>query len=249
MRQAWIWLVLGLSLIFVDARAERIAVIGTGMMGGALGPRLAAAGHDIVYGSRDPGQAHMAQLLEDTGGKATATSHVMAVRAADIVVIAVPWQAVESVVTKLADELSGKIVIDITNALSNADDGLPQLVVETSGGELVQSWLPDARVVKAFNTVGFHVVMEPQRAGGAVTVPIASNHDEAKARVEQLVRQLGFQPFDAGPLRFSRTLERLAGLYRVPHWSGRREQTFEYYFRPVAEPTPAEFPVLLRPRP
>ncbi|NIP74464.1 MAG: hypothetical protein GTN90_00080 [Xanthomonadales bacterium] len=136
-------------------------------------------------------------------------------------------------------------MIDVTNAQALADDGLPEMVVATSGGELVQSWVPDAKVVKAFNTVGFHVVTEPQRASGPVTVPIASDHSQAKAIARRLAEELGFETMDAGPLRFSRTLERLSVLYRVPHWSGRRDQTFEYYFRPVPEPTPAEFPILL----
>ena len=239
---------LAISLMSADAAAEQIAVIGTGMMGGALGPRLVAAGHRVTYGSRDPGQEHVVALLARSGEAATATTHVEAVRDADIVIIAVPWKAVEPVVAGLKDELDGKIVVDITNALTLADDGLPQMAVETSGGELVQSWIPDAKVVKAFNTVGFHVVMEPQRGNGPVSVPIASNHAEAKARVSTLVEQLGFEPLDAGPMRFSRTLERLAGLYRVPRWSDRRDETFEYYFRPVPEPTPADFPELLRER-
>ena len=230
------------------ARAEQIAIIGTGMMGGALGPRLAAAGHRISYGTRDPSQPHIRDLVAATGESARATAHVDAVDGAAIVIIAVPWRALESVAMGLQGHLDGHVVVDITNALHNAEDGLPELMVDTSAGEMLQAWLPKARVVKAFNTVGFHVVAEPERAPGGVTVPVASNDDEARAIVMGLVEQLGFEPFDAGPLRFARTLERLAGLYRIPHWSGRRDQAFEYYFRRVAEPTPAEFPVLIRPR-
>jgi predicted dinucleotide-binding enzyme len=233
----------------ISAQGEPIAVIGTGMMGGALGPRLAESGHQITYGTRDPSQHRVIELVKVTGPSASATTHAAAVADAEIVIIAVPWSALESVVKALGSRLDGKIVIDITNALSNAEDGLPQMAVDTSAGELVQSWLPEAKVVKAFNTVGFHVILEPDRAPGGVTVPVASNHDDARARVLALVNELGFAPFDAGPLRFARTLERLAGLNRVPHWADRRDQTFEYYFRPVAEPTPAEFPVLIRPRP
>ncbi len=249
-RKSFQWVVaIGLWVAAMGAQGESIAVIGTGMMGGALGPRLAEAGHQITYGTRDPSQPHIAELVRKTGDSARATTHGEAVAEAEIVIIAVPWRALESVVKALGEQLAGKIVIDITNALSNAEDGLPKMVVDTSAGELVQSWLPSSKVVKAFNTVGFHVVLEPNRAPGGVTVPVASNHEDAKARVLGLVAEIGFSPFDAGPLRFSRTLERLAGLYRIPHWADRRDQTFEYYFRPVAEPTPAEFPVLIRPRP
>jgi predicted dinucleotide-binding enzyme len=227
---------------------EEIAVLGTGMMGSALGPRFAAAGHKVTYGTRDAGRERIVDLVAATGNGARALSHAEAVAGADIVVIAVPYKVVDAVVSALGDALDGKIVVDITNAIENADDGLPMLAVETSGGEILQARLPRARIVKAFNTVGFHVVAEPGRAPGGVSVPVASDHDDARARVLALVEDIGFAPFDAGPLRFSRTLERLAALYRVPHWSGRRATTFEYYFRPVAEPTPAEFPVLIMPR-
>lgn len=236
------------GLLASSANGERIAVLGTGMMGSALGPRLAAAGHVISYGTRNPEADYVAALIEQTGPGATALPHAQAIDGADIVIIAVPWRAVESLVAPLKDELAGKTVIDITNAIENAEDGLPMLMVETSGAEMLQSHLPESRIVKAFNTVGFHVVAQPERAPGGVTVPVASDHAGAKADAIMLVEQLGFEPFDAGPLRFARTLERLAGLYRIPHWSGRRETSFEYYFRPVPEPTPKEFPVLLRPR-
>lgn len=230
------------------AHAERITVLGTGMMGSALGPRLAAAGHVITYGTRNPKAGYVAAVLERTGAGATALPHAEAVEDADIVIVAVPWRAVASLVEPLRDGLAGKTVIDITNAIENAEDGLPMLMVETSAAEMLQAQLPRSRVVKAFNTVGFHVVAEPERAPGGVTVPVAGDDAQAKAEAMALVEQLGFEAFDAGPLRFARTLERLAGLYRVPHWSGRRESSFEFYFRPVPEPTPMEFPVLLRPR-
>lgn len=229
--------------------AGDIAVIGTGMMGGSLGPRLAAAGHRVIYGSRTPTEERVQALVAKSGVHASAMTQYEAARAAQIVIIAVPWKAAERVVTALRDALRGKIVIDITNAQRvNEKDELPEMAVATSAGELIQGWLPESLVVKAFNTVGFHVVAEPERARGPVTVPVASDHPNAKARVLALVEQLGFETMDAGPMRMARTLEELSGLYRVPHWSGRRSESFEYYFRPVPEPTPAEFPVLLMER-
>ncbi len=239
----------GMAMLVGTARAHDIAVIGTGMMGSSLGTRLGAAGHRVIYGSRDPSKPRVIDLVTRTGRAASARTQLEAARAGEIVIIAVPWEATQSVVAHLQEALRGKVVIDITNAQRlNADDGLPEMAVATSAGELMQRWLPESKVVKAFNTVGFHVVAEPQRANGPVTVPVASNYPDAKVEVVALVKELGFEAMDAGPLRMARTLEELSGLYRVPHWSGRRNEAFEFYFRPVPEPTPAEFPVLLMER-
>ena len=83
----------------------------------------------------------------------------------------------------------------------------------------------------------------PSRSG-----PAACDDAEARAEVISLVKALGFEAMDAGPMRMARTLERLSVLYRVPHWANRRHEAFEYYFRLVPEPTPAEFPVLIMER-
>lgn len=218
----------------VMAAPESIAIIGTGRVGGALGPQFARLGHTVIYGSRDPAKSEVRELVAKTGASARAATQQEAVKAAQIVVIATPWQATEAVVKSL--DLAGRIVVDVTNPMKVGPDGLMQIVVEGSGGELVQSWAPRARVVKAFNTVGFHVMANPKFSSGPVTVPIASDDAAAKERVAALVRGIGLEPVDVGPLRHSRHLEGMAVLYLYPYMSGRREQAFEYYLRQGSAP-------------
>ena len=149
----------------IATSAETIAIIGTGEVAGALGPEFAAQGHDIVYGSRDPERDSVRELVARTGGSASATTQADAVVGADIVVVAVPWYALEEVVANIGD-LSGKIVIDPTNPRMVGDDGLRDYAVDPSNAEWIQRWAPQSRVVKAFNTMGWETMVDPDSTGG-----------------------------------------------------------------------------------
>ena len=114
-----------LCLLFVSqtAAADVIAVIGTGRVGSALGTELAAQGHTVVYGSRNPTTEAVRDLVARTGNGATAKFQAQAVEGADIVVLAVPGMLAGDIAQNLGD-LSGKIVIDPTNPLNFTAEGV-----------------------------------------------------------------------------------------------------------------------------
>lgn len=137
----------------------RIAVIGTGKVGGTLGTRWAQAGHQIIFGSRDPQAEETQAVLAEAGPNGRATLPHEAVQDSDVLVLALPWPAVRDALTQLGD-LSGKTVIDATDALLPKLASL-ELGTTTSAAEKVAEWAPGAKVVKAFNTVGFSITANP----------------------------------------------------------------------------------------
>ena len=213
-----------------DARVKpTVSIIGTGDMGESLGPRFAELGYSVVYGSRNPATEKAQNVVKLTGDDARVTTQKEAAQAGDIVVLAVPWPPMETVAQNLGS-LDGKIVIDISMPAEQAEDGYLVSLVETSSAEMIQSWNPGARVVKAFATLASYVIDNPDVVGGPVTVPIASDDRAAKERVGKIIAAMGLDPVDAGPLRLSREIEALQRLYMVPLIQ-RRTAAWEPYFR------------------
>jgi hypothetical protein len=234
MNRLIILLILGLSVACPASLAaegrETIAVIGTGDMGDSFGPRLAALGYRVVYGSRNPGSDKVTALVERTGHGATATTQKEAAQRASIVLLAIPWPAMETVAQNLGN-LDGKVLIDMSWPPSEyAEDGYEQITIETSAAELIQSWNPNAMVAKAFLTVGSNVIDDPSYAGGPVSLPIASDHRIAKEKTGQIAAELGLDPVDVGPLRFARNIEAMSELMLVPYAQG-RDSGWNFYFR------------------
>ena len=196
-----------------------LAILGTGSVGSALGPRFAAVGHTVVYGSRQPDRDDVRALVARTGPEASAALPADAVAEADVVVLATPWEATQALVRSL--DLAGKVVLDTTNPLSFPDLGL---VVDTSAGEWVQSWAPDARVVKAFSSVGANVMADTDFPAGVRPVMFVAGDDAgAKAIAMGLAEALGFEGVDAGGIVRSRALEHLAVLWIAQSRAGDRE--------------------------
>ncbi len=228
--RALLTLVLGLSLPLL-APAETIAVIGTGQVANGLGPQFAKLGHTIIYGSRDPSRDEVKALVQSTGNGASASTPAEAAAGANIVVLAVPGDVIEAVTKGLGD-LAGKIIIDPTNSIRRRDDGLFEMGVETSNGELIQGWVPDAVVVKAFNSLNWRTMADPDSAGGPVSIPLVGDNAEAKAAVASLVEGMGLDPIDVGPIRHAHIVEGMLML-----WLNNRYvtgQPFEFHLRKVS---------------
>jgi len=179
----------------------RMAIIGAGNVGSTLGERWRAAGHDVVYGVRagKPGPA----------GAPTAEV-ATAARGAEAVLLAVPWQAAEGVVAEVGD-WGGRILIDATNPIG---PGFQLAVGRTSSGaERLQQAAPGARVVKAFNTVGFEVMANPRFADGNAAMFVAGDDTGATTTVAGLAGELGFAAVALSGLASARALEPLAMLW------------------------------------
>jgi NADPH-dependent F420 reductase len=184
----------------------KIAVIGTGKVGQALGLGWAKSGHQVTFGTRDPQGEKVAKLLSAAGGQATAAQVREAVGAADVVVLAIPWRVTEETI-KSVDDWGDKILVDCTNPVA---PGLKSAVdPSSSGGECVALWARGAEVVKAFNSTGAENMAEPNYDGQPATMFLCGDSLAAKEKVGQLARDLGFETIDAGQLSGARFLEML----------------------------------------
>lgn len=188
----------------------RIAILGAGNAGGALGSAWARHGHEVFFGVRNPDSADVHALLERSGPRARAESVADAVRSADAVVNALPWPAARGVLEKL--DLDGKILLDCTNPLKPDLSGL-EVGTTTSGGELVAGWAKGAKVVKIFNTTGYANMANPSYGGQPITMFYCGDDADAKRTAAGLARDIGFDPIDAGPLANARLLEPYAMLW------------------------------------
>jgi predicted dinucleotide-binding enzyme len=186
----------------------RIAIIGTGNVGSAVGAGAAKAGYDVVFAGQDADRTE--SVAEDAGASA-ATSPREAVAGADIVVLAVPYDAVGDVAREIGPVAEGKIVIDPTNPLKADYSGLAT-DPGTSGAETIAALLPDAKVVKAFNTLFATNTANPAGHGTQLDSLFATDDEAAKDAVCGLSGSIGFRPVHVGPLAAARELEAMAWL-------------------------------------
>ena len=186
-----------------------VTIVGTGNMGSGFARQLSAAGHRVTVTARDAAKA--AALAQQFAGVKSAAP-AQAAREADLVIVATPYEAAAEALRSLGD-LSGKTVVDVTNPLTADYMGLT-IGHATSAAEEIARAVPQAEVVKAFNTVFAQVLAQGADFGGGqkVTVFIAGDSDRAKQTVRSLAESMGFATQDAGGLKNARYLEPLAGL-------------------------------------
>lgn len=189
----------------------KIAVLGTGNVGGTLGSRWAQKGHKVVFGSREPSSERVQKLLKNAGRETKAVSLEQSVADAEVVVLACPWTAVQGILETVGD-LREKILIDCINPL-NADFSGLDLGFSISASEQIAQWAPGAHVVKAFNSVSARTMADPNYGGQKATLFFCGDDAEAKSKVSQLAEDLDFESVDAGPLKNARYIEPLAMLY------------------------------------
>ena len=183
----------------------QIAIIGAGNVGKALAGAAVRAGRGVVMSAGNPDEAKEAARL---AGARAAGSNPEAVRGADAVILAVPTPALDAVLSELGPHLEGKTIIDVTNRVNPADPG--SVLDGPSNAEQIQTKVPGAHVVKAFNTVLAARQADPVIDGVEADGFVPGDDAPAKAAVLELVRSLGFRPIDAGPLVMARVLEGMA---------------------------------------
>jgi predicted dinucleotide-binding enzyme len=208
----------------------RIGILGSGLMGGKLGTIFARAGHEVVF-SYARHKAKLEGLARDAGGNARAGTPGEAARNADALLLAVHWSRVDDVLDQAGD-LSGKVIVTCSLPM-NADDTGLVLAHTTSGAEELAKKVPEARVVCAFNTVPSEVlfgVFEARRQATRPSLVYCGDDAGGKGVAAGLIRDVGFDPVDAGPLRIARYTEPFALLVAQLAYEGTAGPELAYRF-------------------
>ena len=185
----------------------RIAILGSGLMGGKLGTIFAWAGHDVMF-SYSRHRRRLQQLAKSAGPHAKTGTPTEAVADADAVLLAVHWTRVDDVLAQTG-KLSRKTVLTCSLPMSK-DDSRLELGLSTSGAEALAAKMPQAHVVSAFSTVPSEVLFSVFEQRGRATPPdlaYCGDHKGAKKSAAVLIRDVGFNPVDVGPLSMARYIE------------------------------------------
>jgi 8-hydroxy-5-deazaflavin:NADPH oxidoreductase len=190
---------------------SRIGVLGTGQVGRRLAEGFRSRSHDVMIGSRDPGKPELREWLSREGAGVDAGTFAQAAAHGELIALAVLGDAAEDAIADAgSDNFSGKVVIDAMNPLDFSGGFPPKLSIagEDSLGEHVQRSLPDAKLVKAFNTIGSPYFVDPSFSDGQPTMLIAGDDAGAKRIVADVLADFGWpDTVDIGGIEGSRELE------------------------------------------
>ena len=190
----------------------KIGIIGSGHIGSTIGSLWVKAGHPVMFSSRHPEE--LAPLVQQLGALAKSGSVADAIAFGDVVFIAVPYGAYPQIGKDYGTLLAGKVVLDAGNAVARRDGDITKEVNEEGIGITSAKYLPGARIVRAFNSMGYtFFVSEANRAGERMAIPLAGDDKEAVATASTLVRDAGFDPVVVGPLARAQVFAQGGPLY------------------------------------
>jgi 8-hydroxy-5-deazaflavin:NADPH oxidoreductase len=195
----------------------RIAVVGSGNIGGTLGSLWARAGHSVYFTSRHP--ENLESLVKELGPSARAVELRRAVTECEVVLLATPLKALPETIAPLSYRLSGKFVIDAMNPFPDRDGAIAEEALAKRAAVLLTAErLPEARITRAFSNIYFKVLQsEAHRDGPRLAVPYATNDPDAVPVVEHLIRDAGFEAYGIGMLKESKPLDPDGKLFKTSY--------------------------------
>ena len=208
----------------------RVGILGSGLMGGKLGTLFARAGHEVVF-SYARSEEKLRKLAREAHRNARAGTPREAAQDADALLLAVHWSRMDDVLRQAGD-LSGKVIVTCSLPM-NADDTELVVAHTASGAEALANKLPKTRVVSAFNTVPSEVlfgVFEARREATRPSLVYCGDDSSSKGIGAELIRDVGFDPVDAGPLRIARYTEPFALLVARLAYEGTGGPELAYRF-------------------
>lgn len=209
----------------------KVGILGTGDVGKAIAKGLLALGHEVMIGARSATSEKAAAVAAELGAGASTGTFADAARYGEAVVLATLGSVNEQVIGAAgADNLAGKLVLDTTNPLDYSKGFPPALLLpaEGSGAQQIQALAPEAKVVKAFNTVGNALMFRPELPGGAPSMFLCGNDEAAKEAAAKLVTDFGWEPVDVGTLAAAHWLEAMCMVWvSVGARSGRWDRAFK----------------------
>jgi 8-hydroxy-5-deazaflavin:NADPH oxidoreductase len=186
------------------AHRMKIGIIGSGKIGGTLGELWAKAGYDVMFSSLD--LEHDKQLAAKTGGKAGTPAQ--AASYGEVLLVSVPYKALGQIGHDYESSIKGKVVLDTSNPIESRDGEMAVAAREKGTGVASAELLKGARIVRAFNSVGYaRLQSEHHRDGDRIAIPLAADDKHALEVAIKLVKDAGFEPLVVGGLATAKTFD------------------------------------------